>query len=157
MRKLALEIATALALTLGAILALAGAARASDISVSDAFARATATAAATSATAYFTITNRGALPDRLTAMSSDAAGMVMLHESALTDGVATMRHIEALDLAPGESVTLAPAGLHAMLMNIKRPLKKGTQVSLTLTFEKAGEINIVMPVGGVAQDAPLPD
>jgi periplasmic copper chaperone A len=155
MRKLALEIAAALALTLGAILALAGAARASDITVTGAYARASATSTATSATAYFTVVNTGAEADRLVAIASDAAGMVMLHETAIADGVATMRHVEAVTIAPGEALTLAPAGLHAMLMDLKGPLKKGGSIPMTLSFEKAGDVSIIAKIGGVAQDGPL--
>ena len=155
MRKLALQFAAAIALTLGAIVALAAPSRASDITVSAAFARASATSSAKTGVAYFTITNTGSAPDRLITVASAAAGMVMLHESAVTDGVATMRHIETLAIAPGESAVLAPNGLHAMLMDLKAPLKKGSTIAMTLAFEKAGEVVVQIPVGGVAQDGPL--
>jgi periplasmic copper chaperone A len=154
MRKLFIEFAAALALTMGAILALAGGARASDIAVTDAFARASATSAATTGAAYFTLVNNGAEADRLVSIASDAAGTVMLHATATEDGVASMKHLDGLALAPGEEVKLAPSTMHAMLSGLKAPLKKGGEVSLILTFEKAGAISILVPIGSVAQDAP---
>jgi periplasmic copper chaperone A len=157
MRKLFVELAAAIALTMGAILALAGGARASDIAVTSAYARASATSEATSGAAYFTLANRGAEADRLLGITTDAAGMVMLHETAMVDGVAAMRHIDSLELPPGAEVKLAPSATHAMLTGLKAPLKKGARISVTLTFEKAGAISIDVPVGSIAQDGPPAD
>ena len=154
MRKLFIEFAAAIALTIGAILALAGGARASDIAVIDAFARASATSSATTGAAYFKVVNKGTEADRLVAISSDAACAVMLHETVTTDGVASMRHVDALSIAPGAEVLLSPSAMHAMLTGLKAPLKQGGQMALTLTFERAGAISIDVPIGSVTQDAP---
>jgi copper(I)-binding protein len=47
-------------------------------------------------------------------------------------------------------VTLAPGGMHLMMMGLKEPLKQGERVPLTLVFEKAGKIDVemvVVPIG----------
>jgi copper(I)-binding protein len=65
-----------------------------------------------------------------------------------------MRHLEALPIPAKESVTLSPEKTHVMLMGLKAPLKKGEHISLTLTFEKAGDVKVDVPVAGVAANAP---
>ena len=54
----------------------------------------------------------------------------------------------------GGSVTLAPGGLHLMLMDLKGPLKQGTRVPVTLVFEKAGKIDVELSVEAMGAQAP---
>ncbi len=154
MRRLIIELAAAIGLTVAAAVSVVNAAHAGDVMVTDAFARASATPVARAGAVYFTIRNDGALPDRLTAIATDAAQTAMLHENVEENGVVSMRHIEALVIAPKETVTLAPKKMHVMLMGLKAPLKKGEHLSVTLTFEKAGTVKIDVPVGDVAADRP---
>ena len=41
---------------------------------------------------------------------------------------------------------LAPGGLHVMLMELRKPLAAGKNFPLTLTFEKAGKIELEIVV-----------
>ncbi len=104
---------------------------------------------------YMRIVNRGAEPDRLIGGTSVAAGGFELHETTNVDGVARMRPVEGgLVIPPGASVELKPGGLHAMLTDLKRPLKQGETVAGTLVFEKAGTVAVTYQVGGIgAQNA----
>jgi copper(I)-binding protein len=154
MRRIILELAVATGLTVAAVVAVVAAAHAGDVMVSGAFARASATPAAKSGAVYFTVRNEGASPDKLTGLATDAAEMAMLHENVEENGVVSMRHLDALPIPAEESVTLTPEKTHVMLVGLKAPLKKGEHISLRLTFEKAGEIKIDVPVGGVAANAP---
>jgi len=153
MRRIILELAIATGLTVAAVVAVVVAAHAGEVMVSGAFARASATPAAKAGAVYFTIRNEGAAADTLTNVATDAARSAMLHENVEENGVVSMRHLEALAIAPKETVTLSPTKLHVMLMGLKAPLKKGEHISLTLTFEKAGEVKVDVPVGGVAASA----
>ena len=45
---------------------------------------------------------------------------------------------------------MKPGGVHVMLMGLKAPLKEGESIVITLTFEKAGKLDVTVPVGGVA-------
>lgn len=153
MRRIILELAIATGLTVAAVIAVVVAAHAGDVMVSGAFARASATPAAKAGAVYFTIRNEGAAADKLTNVATDAAQSAMLHENVEENGVVSMRHLEALPVAAKETVTLSPTKLHVMLMGLKAPLKKGEHISLTLTFEKAGQIKVDVPVGGVAASA----
>jgi periplasmic copper chaperone A len=100
---------------------------------------------------FLSITNTGTTPDRLISAKSPAADMVQVHEMKMDGNVMRMREVEkGLEIAPGATVTLAPGGLHLMMMGLKAPFKKDEKVPVTLVFEKAGSIDIelaVMPMG----------
>ena len=55
---------------------------------------------------------------------------------ALDVGVMKMRAVENVALPPGKTVKLASGGV--MLMDLKRPLKEGDKVPLTLSIRGAG-------------------
>jgi copper(I)-binding protein len=76
----------------------------------------------------------------LTSVASVVAGRGELHSSALEDGVMKMRPVARIELPAGQPVTLAPGGLHVMLIDLKQQLKPGDKVPLTLTvqLENAG-------------------
>src|SRR5688572_30358176 len=68
--------------------------------------------AATAGAGYLSIANAGAAPDRLIAVRA-AFPRTQIHAVEIdAQGVASMRPVEALDIPPGATVTLAPAGLH---------------------------------------------
>ncbi len=59
-----------------------------------------------------------------------------------------MRKLEdGIAIPAGETVELTPGGLHLMFMKVKEPFKNGGSVALTLTFEKAGSVDVVLQVG----------
>lgn len=103
---------------------------------------------------YVEISNEGDMADRLVAVASPAAERAELHIVLMEDGVAKMRPLDALDLAPGETVLLEPGGIHIMLFGLKGPLVEGETLALTLTFEKAGAIDIELTIeaAGAAAD-----
>jgi copper(I)-binding protein len=80
-----------------------------------------------------------AKPAKLVGASSPVAGVVEVHEMALENNVMRMRAIEALDLPAGRSVELKPGGYHVMLMDLKRELKDGETVPVTLVIEQGGK------------------
>ena len=92
--------------------------------------------------AYMVIHNKGAQPDRLVGVATDAAERTELHETKMESGVMKMQPVEGIDVPAGGSVELKPGGLHIMLIGLKRELKIGDQVELVLHFEKAGDIAV---------------
>ena len=112
-----------------------------DIVVDHPWARASIGAAKAGA-AYVMLQNLGSEPDRLIAAETGVAKRAELHTHTMQDGVMKMRKLEAIEVAPGEPTLLSPGGLHIMLMGLKVPLVEGETFSLTLTFEKAGPIEI---------------
>jgi copper(I)-binding protein len=57
-----------------------------------------------------------------------------------------MRPVEAIEVTPGAPIVLQPGGLHVMLIGLKAPLKEGERFPLTLTFERAGTIEVEVVV-----------
>ncbi len=121
------------------------AAHAEGIVVSDGWARASIGAASNSA-AYLTLTMEGESADRLVAVETPVAERAELHNHIMEDGIARMRAVDVIDVGPGEPVTLEPGGLHIMLMGLKEKLEPGATLSLTLSFEKAGAMDIELPI-----------
>ncbi|RKF15032.1 copper chaperone PCu(A)C [Roseovarius spongiae] len=100
---------------------------------------------AKSGAGYLSVTNTGEAPDRLLEVRADFP-MVMLHTTEESDGVARMVHLEGIDIPAGETVTLAPSGMHVMFMGLDNPFEVGEQVPATLVFEEAGEVDVVFEV-----------
>lgn len=153
MRRIALEIAVALLLTIGAVLSLAVGAMASDVMVMDAYARASATPAAKGGAVYLTIMNHGNEPDRLIGITSEIARAAQIHETTEENGVASMQPVDELEIAAHGEQALAPGGLHVMLFGLRKPLKEGSHFKITLQFERNGNVVVDVPVGGVAADS----
>jgi copper(I)-binding protein len=121
----------------------AGAQQSSTMEVQHAWARASA---GTTGAAYFIVTNKGSAPDRLVAAATPVAGEAELHESKSVFGIMQMRPLGPLDIAPGQSAELKPGANHVMLMGLKQPLKEGDSFPLTLSFEKAGDVEVTVKV-----------
>jgi len=104
---------------------------------------------------YLKITNNGTAPDRLIAASSDAAGMVEIHEMKMSGNKMEMRPLkDGIEIKPGQTVELKPGGYHIMFMNLKQPFEQGKRIKGTLTFEKAGTVDVEFAVD--AMGAPTP-
>ncbi|HQU69702.1 MAG TPA: copper chaperone PCu(A)C [Albidovulum sp.] len=103
---------------------------------------------------YVGITNSGSSDDALVGISTPAAGMSMLHETVVTDGVASMPHAMRVPVPAGQTVQLAPGGYHGMLMVLTAALKEGDRFPVTLTFEKAGEVTTDVDVLPLRSEGP---
>ena len=99
---------------------------------------------------FVTLVNRGKAEDRLIGGSTPMAAQVQIHNMSMEGGVMRMRPLkDGLALPAGQAVTLKPGGEHIMLMGLKRPLKRGETVPVTLHFAKAGKVTVrfvVQPV-----------
>lgn len=93
-----------------------------------------ATVPAQSATGAFMQLN-AAKGSRLVEARSPVAGVVEIHEMAMVDNVMKMRAVSGIDLPAGKAVDLKPGGYHVMLMDLKRQIKEGEKVPLTLVVE----------------------
>ncbi|MGO7988272.1 DUF1775 domain-containing protein [Rhizobium leguminosarum] len=96
---------------------------------------------------FFTVKNNGQADDRLVSVSSPAAGEVQIHEMVTKDNVMRMRQLkDGIAIGAGETVKLEPGNLHLMFQKVKTPFKQGDTVSVTLTFEKAGKVDLVLQI-----------
>lgn len=127
---------------------------AGELRIEQPWARASVTKAAKAGAAYFTLVNLGAEPDRLIGVATSRAKMASLHHSVMDQGVMKMLPVAAVEVSPGEPAVLRPGGLHVMLMGLKAPLVEGETFTLTLTFEKAGSVDIEVTIQGPAAMQP---
>lgn len=133
--------------------ALAHGYKSGTVEIDHPWSRATAPGAPNGA-AYFVLTNLGKDDDRLTAASSPVAEKVELHTHIADNGVMKMRPVNAIEVSPGSPTTLAPGGLHVMLLGLKQPLVKGKAFPLTLVFEKGGPVTVQVEVQGPGETTP---
>jgi len=99
---------------------------------------------------YLTITNNGA-DDRLVAIATARAGDAQLHEMKMDGEVMVMRELkDGVALPAGATVELKPGGYHIMFMNVDQSFKEGETIEATLTFEKAGSVDVEFAVGPAA-------
>jgi copper(I)-binding protein len=103
---------------------------------------------------YVEITNIGNADDALIGIATPAADMPMLHETTVTDGVASMPHAMSIPVPAGQTVQLAPGGYHGMLMGLRVALKEGDSFPVTLTFQIAGEIAVDVEVLSMRAEGP---
>lgn len=142
-----------------AVLIAAGAAMADghgvskgNLTISDPFARASAGRAKAGA-AFLTITNAGPT-DRLIAARADVSEHVELHTHIMDGDVMRMRQVPNVEVVGGGETALAPGGLHIMLIGLNAPLMEGDSFPLTLIFERAGDVEIEVPVLTVGAQSP---
>lgn len=102
-----------------------------------------------SAAVYFKIHNNGHHADALVGVETDLAEVAMLHRSYEDDGIMKMDHVEALEIKAGGDAALEPGSYHIMLMRLVKPLKRGEVFPLTLEFEKAGKVQVIVEITGI--------
>lgn len=96
---------------------------------------------------YVTIHNGGGNDDRLVSVKSSDAAKVELHEMKMEGDIMKMRELkEGIAVPAGATVSLSPNTLHMMFKQVKTPFKQGATVPVTLTFEKAGAVELALPV-----------
>jgi copper(I)-binding protein len=94
------------------------------------------------AAAYLTLHNTAAHAVSIIGVRCACAGHAMIHESAISNGQATMRPREPLLIAAGATLRFAPGGLHIMLQGLTRPLTTGDEVPLELLLEGGGSLSV---------------
>ncbi|HEV7815198.1 MAG TPA: copper chaperone PCu(A)C [Janthinobacterium sp.] len=137
-------------------LALAAAAQA-QVAVTAPWIRATVPQA-TSAGVFMRL--QSAQDARLVEVRSSAAGLAEIHQMAMDGQTMTMRAVNGIDLPAGKPVDLASGGLHIMLMDLKRQMKAGDSVPLTLLIQVKGKkpqtLEVQVPVKPLTYVAPAP-
>jgi periplasmic copper chaperone A len=108
--------------------------------------------AAQSGAAYIrSITNRGDSADQLLSASSPLAQTIELHTMKMDGDVMRMREVSVLPIPAKGEVTLrhderGANGYHLMLMKLIKPLNVGDRFPVTLKFEKAGIVEVMVVV-----------
>ncbi|EEW25881.1 copper chaperone PCu(A)C [Rhodobacter ferrooxidans] len=117
------------------------------LTISDPYAI-TSSAMAASGAAFFVVENPTADADRLLSAASDVSDVVQLH-THIEDANGVMQMVEVpegFEVPAGGTLVLKRGSHHVMFMGLKQPLKQGDIIKVALTFEKAGVIEIEVPV-----------
>ncbi|MBK1653742.1 MULTISPECIES: copper chaperone PCu(A)C [Allochromatium] len=104
--------------------------------------------------AFMTLHNTGSEDRALIGAESPAAETVELHTHVEEDGMMRMRRIERIAVNAGETTTLAPGGLHIMLIGLKSELTPGQTVELTLIQDDGERLAIQAPVRRIEAMSP---
>jgi|ACQI01.1.fsa_nt_gi copper(I)-binding protein len=124
------------------------AAQADDIEVSSAYAREVPPGAPSSA-CFMTFKNTSGSDIKLVSAKSSAAKQTELHTHTNDNGVMRMRQIPFIMIPASGKTHLEPGGLHIMLIDPFKPLKRGKQVEVTLKFADGSHKKLSMPVKSV--------
>lgn len=129
--------------------------RAGEMRIGHPWSRATPPGAKVAA-GYLELTNEGSESDRLISATAEISGRSEIHEMSVgADGVMTMRPLaDGIDIPAGAEISLKPGGHHIMFLDLEKPLVEGERIKGTLTFEKAGTVDVEFAVEamGARQD-----
>jgi len=141
-------------LSLAAVAAAAQEFKAGPLEIDQPWSRATPKGAKVAA-GYLTIKNTGTDPDRLVSVTSPAAGKSEIHEMSMEKGVMKMRPVPGgVEIKPGETVELKPGSFHIMMTGLKSPIERGKPFKASLTFEKAGPVEVEFAVVAAGASPP---
>jgi len=108
----------------------------SEVTIADSWVKATVGTEDPSMTAAFgVLTNHTGRDLTIVSATNDVTDRTELHEMAMVDGAMVMRPIAGgIPIPANGTTTLAPGGLHVMIMDAKTPIAPGDDVHVTLTL-----------------------
>jgi copper(I)-binding protein len=95
--------------------------------------------------AFMVIENTSNQADQLVraSVSADVAETVEIHETTIDeDSVMRMRPVDEIEVPANGKIELQPGAYHIMLLNVKKELKPGDKVPLTLTFASGKTVTV---------------
>ena len=99
------------------------------------------------AAGFMIIMNHGTTDDRLVKATAEIAPTVQLHDMKMDNDVMKMFELkDGIPIPAGKSVELKPRSLHLMFMGLKSAPVSGQMFNGTLTFEKAGTVEVEFEV-----------
>ena len=97
---------------------------------------------------YFTAQNNTGRDVSITGVSSDACGMLMIHQSSNKGGMTGMDMVDSVKVPAGGVVKFAPGGYHLMCDAPK--MKIGTKVPVMLHLSNGNGVAVGFTVRGAA-------
>jgi len=92
----------------------------------------------------------------LLSIAVDGASMTMIHEMKMEGDMMKMHEVQGgLTIPAGKTVELQPKSYHVMLMGLKAPFMEGEEVKGSLTFAKAGKVDVDFEVVAASANAPM--
>ena len=135
-------------LSLIALLLMSGAANAAPVDITDAWFR--ALPGKLPAGGYFTAQNNTRRDIAITGASSDACGMLMIHQARTAGGMSGMDMVDKVNVPAGGQVAFAPGGYHLMCTDPTPKMKIGARVPLLLSLSDGSAVAVAFTVKGAA-------
>ncbi len=105
---------------------------------------------------FMTIRNTGDREDRLVSGISPVAAEVQLHTMSVDGDVMRMRQIQGGIAIPAKgALELKPGSYHIMFTGLKRPLRQGERIPVTLHFQRAGNVTVQFAVQPIGSTGPM--
>ncbi len=121
-----------------------------DLHIAHPWVRASIPGASNGAAYLIRIENQGKTTDALVKVSTPIAARAELHNHVMEGDMMKMFEVKRIDIPAGSSVTLSPGGYHIMLFGLKQELKAGERYPMTLTFAKAGSVEVEFKVEDIS-------
>lgn len=102
---------------------------------------------------YMKIHNQSPQQRVLLSAESSVAEVVELHQMRREKGMMSMNRVDQINIPAQQVVELMPNGYHVMLINLKRPIKKGDEVPITLHFDQGLDVTVQAIAGESAVKA----
>jgi copper(I)-binding protein len=145
LKRIWIPLACLLALALSACGSGSEARASRELKVEQAWAR--PAAAGGNSAVYFVVNNPTGQEEILLSASSAAAESTELHMSMEGhEGTMSMQPQDSLAVPAGSRLEFQPGGLHVMLVNLAEALEPEDTIPLSLHFQNAGEIQLIVPV-----------
>lgn len=84
--------------------------------------------------------------DELLSVTSPVSPRIEIHEMKEVNGIMQMRKVASMPIAKNTDNALSATGYHLMIMDLPKPLVKGEEFPITLTFKNAGTKTLTVPV-----------
>jgi copper(I)-binding protein len=101
---------------------------------------------ALSTNAFLSIYNNSATADRLLKAESADITRIEFRESSLVSDLQVPAPLDKIDLPAKSSITFARGNYAMVLMGMKKDLKPGEKITLSLFFEKAGQLDLEVEI-----------
>lgn len=96
---------------------------------------------------YLTIENTGDTPDRLVSAAVPFANAGRFEANVLAaDGTLGIQAVPAIAVEPGQTLVLQPGSIRVVFDNVQKPVTAGSHFDMTLVFENAGPLEMVVEV-----------
>ena len=142
-----MKMAAAMLLALGCQTAHTHGASVGDLTIAHPYALVTPYGATTGGAYLKDVFNQGKTADTLIGAASPAASQVQFHTMSMDGDVMRMRAVPSIAIGPGQHVVMAPGGgYHLMFIGLKKGWAVGDEIPLTLRFEHAGRVDVMLHV-----------
>ncbi|WP_434339638.1 copper chaperone PCu(A)C [Motilimonas cestriensis] len=95
---------------------------------------------------FFQLKNNGTEDDFLISASTPVADRVEIHTHIMEDDMMKMRQVNSVRIGAMNMVMFKPGSFHLMIFEPKQSFKKGERFPMTLTFKRAGTIEIEVAI-----------